>query len=100
MNNPEDSEIDRRFASEDTAQLLECCGWLIRQQHRRRESYCTFKSLLQVRSSKQDQIHNSIVSTLLALMDGLTSRGQVGMAPVSASAGDENPGYLFVASEH
>jgi hypothetical protein len=32
---------------------------------------------LQVRSSKQDQIHNSIVSTLLALMDGLTSRGQV-----------------------
>ncbi len=35
---------------------------------------------LQVRSSKQDQIHNSIVSTLLALMDGLTSRGQVGLA--------------------
>lgn len=35
---------------------------------------------LQVRSSKQDQIHNSIVSTLLALMDGLTSRGQVGSA--------------------
>ena len=32
---------------------------------------------LQVRSSKQDQIHNSIVSTLLALMDGLDSRGQV-----------------------
>lgn len=31
----------------------------------------------QVRSSKQDQIHNSIVSTLLALMDGLDSRGQV-----------------------
>lgn len=32
---------------------------------------------VQVRSSKQDQIHNSIVSTLLALMDGLDSRGQV-----------------------
>ncbi len=32
---------------------------------------------LQVRSSKQDQIHNSIVSTLLALMDGLDARGQV-----------------------
>ena len=32
---------------------------------------------MQVRSSKQDQIHNSIVSTLLALMDGLDSRGQV-----------------------
>ena len=31
----------------------------------------------QVRSGKQDQIHNSIVSTLLALMDGLDSRGQV-----------------------
>ena len=31
----------------------------------------------QVRSSKQDQIHNSIVSTLLALMDGLDARGQV-----------------------
>jgi SpoVK/Ycf46/Vps4 family AAA+-type ATPase len=30
-----------------------------------------------VRSSWQDQIHNSIVSTLLALMDGLDSRGQV-----------------------
>ena len=29
------------------------------------------------RSSKQDQIHASIVSTLLALMDGLDSRGQV-----------------------
>ena len=33
--------------------------------------------MLQVRSSKQDQIHNSIVSTLLALMDGLDARGQV-----------------------
>jgi hypothetical protein len=30
-----------------------------------------------VRSSKQDQVHNSIVSTLLALMDGLDSRGRV-----------------------
>ena len=33
--------------------------------------------LTPVRSSKQDQIHSSIVSTLLALMDGLDSRGQV-----------------------
>ena len=32
---------------------------------------------MQARSSKQDQIHNSIVSTLLALMDGLDARGQV-----------------------
>ena len=30
-----------------------------------------------MRSSKQDQIHNSIVSTLLALMDGLEARGKV-----------------------
>ncbi|KAL0481611.1 ATPase family AAA domain-containing protein [Acrasis kona] len=33
--------------------------------------------LAPVRSSKQDYIHSSIVSTLLALMDGLDSRGQV-----------------------
>ncbi|KAI8471874.1 MAG: hypothetical protein J3K34DRAFT_505681 [Monoraphidium minutum] len=33
--------------------------------------------LAPVRSSKQDQIHNSIVSTLLALMDGLDGRGRV-----------------------
>ncbi|EGC36672.1 hypothetical protein DICPUDRAFT_97505 [Dictyostelium purpureum] len=33
--------------------------------------------LTPVRSSRQDQIHNSIVSTLLALMDGLDNRGQV-----------------------
>jgi SpoVK/Ycf46/Vps4 family AAA+-type ATPase len=30
-----------------------------------------------VRSSKQEQIHASIVSTLLALMDGMDGRGQV-----------------------
>ncbi|GLJ11510.1 hypothetical protein SUGI_0169320 [Cryptomeria japonica] len=33
--------------------------------------------LAPVRSSKQEQIHNSIVSMLLALMDGLDSKGQV-----------------------
>lgn len=33
--------------------------------------------LAPVRSSKQEQIHSSIVSTLLALMDGMDSRGQV-----------------------
>ncbi len=33
--------------------------------------------LAPVRNSQQDQIHSSIVSTLLALMDGLESRGQV-----------------------
>ena len=33
--------------------------------------------LAPVRSAKQDQIHSSLVTTLLALMDGLDSRGQV-----------------------
>lgn len=33
--------------------------------------------LAPVRSSKQDQIHASIVSTLLALLDGLDDRGEI-----------------------
>ena len=33
--------------------------------------------LAPVRSSRQDQIHASIVSTLLALMDGLDHRGEI-----------------------
>lgn len=33
--------------------------------------------LAPVRSSKQDQIQSSIVSSLLALMDGIDSRGQI-----------------------
>ena len=33
--------------------------------------------LASVRSSKQEQIHSSIVSTLLALVDGMDGRGQV-----------------------
>ena len=33
--------------------------------------------LAPVRSSRQDQIHNSLVSTLLAMMDGASSRGRV-----------------------
>lgn len=33
--------------------------------------------LAPVRSSRQDQIHSSIVSTLLALMDGLDNRGDI-----------------------
>lgn len=32
--------------------------------------------LAPVRSSKQDQIHASLVSTLLALMDGMDGRGE------------------------
>ena len=33
--------------------------------------------LAPVRSTRQDQIHSSIVSTLLALMDGLDARGEI-----------------------
>ena len=33
--------------------------------------------LAPVRSSKQDQIHASIVSTLLAFLDGLDDRGEI-----------------------
>lgn len=33
--------------------------------------------LAPVRSARQDQVHASIVSTLLALMDGLDNRGEV-----------------------
>ena len=33
--------------------------------------------LAPVRSAKQDQVHASVVATLLALMDGLDARGQV-----------------------
>jgi SpoVK/Ycf46/Vps4 family AAA+-type ATPase len=43
--------------------------------------------LAPVRSSKQDQIHSSIVATLLALMDGLDSRGQVSATPTKVSEG-------------
>lgn len=39
--------------------------------------FLTYLGLAPVRSSRQDQIHSSIVSTLLALMDGLDNRGQV-----------------------
>jgi SpoVK/Ycf46/Vps4 family AAA+-type ATPase len=42
--------------------------------------------LAPVRSSKQDQIHSSIVSTLLALMDGLDNRG--------------NSSYLIFFTDH
>ncbi|KAI9624938.1 hypothetical protein KEM48_008660 [Puccinia striiformis f. sp. tritici PST-130] len=38
---------------------------------------CQPNGLAPVRSSKQEQIHASIVSTLLSLMDGMDGRGQV-----------------------
>ncbi|XP_077937141.1 ATPase family AAA domain-containing protein 2-like [Gasterosteus aculeatus] len=53
---------------------------LFEQAHQMRPSIIFFDEmdgLAPVRSSRQDQIHSSIVSTLLALMDGLDSRGEV-----------------------
>jgi len=50
------------------------------QAHQMKPSIIFFDEidgLAPVRSSKQDQIHASIVSTLLALMDGLDNRGEV-----------------------
>ena len=53
---------------------------LFDQAYRMRPSVIFFDEidgLAPVRSSRQDHIHSSIVSTLLALMDGLDARGQV-----------------------
>ncbi|KAF6723229.1 ATPase family AAA domain-containing protein 2 [Oryzias melastigma] len=53
---------------------------LFEQAYLRRPSIIFFDEidgLAPVRSSRQDQIHSSIVSTLLALMDGLENRGEV-----------------------
>lgn len=50
------------------------------QAHQARPSIIFFDELdglAPVRSAKQDQIHASIVSTLLALMDGLDDRGDI-----------------------
>ncbi|XP_071442897.1 ATPase family AAA domain-containing protein 2-like [Hetaerina americana] len=53
---------------------------LFEQAYQMRPSIIFFDELdglAPVRSSRQDQIHASIVSTLLALMDGLDNRGEV-----------------------
>ncbi|XP_067006517.2 ATPase family AAA domain-containing protein 2 [Anabrus simplex] len=53
---------------------------LFEQAYQMRPSIIFFDEidgLAPVRSSKQDQIHASIVSTLLALMDGLDDRGEI-----------------------
>ncbi|NXO23226.1 ATAD2 protein, partial [Cisticola juncidis] len=53
---------------------------LFEQAYQMRPSIIFFDEidgLAPVRSSKQDQIHSSVVGTLLALMDGLASRGEV-----------------------
>ncbi|KAI4802395.1 hypothetical protein KUCAC02_020236 [Chaenocephalus aceratus] len=48
--------------------------------------------LAPVRSSRQDQIHSSIVSTLLALMDGLDSRGEIVVIGATNRLGLYRPG--------
>ena len=56
------------------------CARFLPQAYQMRPSIIFFDEidgLAPVRSSRQDQIHSSIVSTLLALMDGLDSRGEV-----------------------
>ncbi|BET02797.1 ATPase family associated with various cellular activities (AAA) [Nesidiocoris tenuis] len=53
---------------------------LFEEAHQGRPSIIFFDELdglAPVRSSKQDQIHSSIVCTLLALMDGLDNRGDI-----------------------
>jgi SpoVK/Ycf46/Vps4 family AAA+-type ATPase len=48
-----------------------------KQSRKQRKEEKLMPGLAPVRSSKQDQIHASLVSTLLALMDGMDGRGQV-----------------------
>ncbi|NXC05567.1 ATAD2 protein, partial [Orthonyx spaldingii] len=53
---------------------------LFEQAYQMRPSIIFFDEidgLAPVRSSKQDQVHSSVVGTLLTLMDGLASRGEV-----------------------
>ncbi|NXQ22914.1 ATAD2 protein, partial [Peucedramus taeniatus] len=53
---------------------------LFEQAYQMRPSIIFFDeidALAPIRSHRQDQIHSSVVGTLLALMDGLTSRGEV-----------------------
>ena len=54
---------------------------LLFEEARRRQPSIIFfdeiDGLAPIRSSRSEQIHNSIVSTLLALMDGLDHRGQI-----------------------
>ncbi|NWR92419.1 ATAD2 protein, partial [Furnarius figulus] len=50
------------------------------QAYQRRPSIIFFDeidALAPIRSSQQDQVHSSVVGTLLTLMDGLASRGEV-----------------------
>lgn len=70
------SDVLSKWVGESERQLR----LLFDQAYRMRPSIIFFDDidgLAPVRSSKQDHIHSSIVSTLLALMDGLDSRGEV-----------------------
>lgn len=70
------SDVLSKWVGESERQLR----LLFDQAFRMRPSIIFFDEidgLAPVRSSRQDHIHSSIVSTLLALMDGLDSRGEV-----------------------
>ena len=70
------SDVLSKWVGESERQLR----LLFDQAFRMRPSVIFFDEidgLAPVRSSRQDHIHSSIVSTLLALMDGLDSRGEV-----------------------
>jgi len=47
--------------------------------------FSSLAGLAPVRSSRQDQIHASIVATLLALMDGMDGRGMFPPTPILPS---------------
>ena len=70
------SDVLSKWVGESERQLR----LLFDQAFRMRPSVIFFDEidgLAPVRSSRQDHIHSSIVSTLLALLDGLDSRGEV-----------------------
>ncbi|KAM9200291.1 ATPase family AAA domain-containing protein 2 [Mergus octosetaceus] len=70
------SDCMRKYVGESERQLRV----LFEQAYQMRPSVIFFDEidgLAPVRSSKQDHIHSSIVSTLLTLMDGIDNRGEI-----------------------
>uniref|UniRef100_A0A8C3GCT5 Bromo domain-containing protein n=1 Tax=Cairina moschata TaxID=8855 RepID=A0A8C3GCT5_CAIMO len=70
------SDCMRKYVGESERQLRV----LFEQAYRMRPSIIFFDeidALAPARSSKQDHIHSSIVSTLLTLMDGIDNRGEI-----------------------
>ncbi|XP_068528694.1 ATPase family AAA domain-containing protein 2 isoform X2 [Anas acuta] len=70
------SDCMRKYVGESERQLRV----LFEQAYQMRPSIIFFDEidgLAPVRSSKQDHIHSSIVSTLLTLMDGIDNRGEI-----------------------